>query len=375
MRRTQNSKFKLLLLSCAAGLTLFLLLSSVALPQTTASNEAQQIISFLNQTIVWYRQLAGQQQIANQPNDILSFNQNRQLGDEAVRLSFEFARARAQALPGAVTADQPSPNDNDTSSTSSTSSTSRYQNLINAAAKSDALVRQQQQLIVSLKQQLAAASSNKERARLQSQIADEESELALDQARADTLHSLIDFTAVAKAKGLKSGGLLAQVEELARTVPAVALESKQPAGSTASSGASVAAAPAIAAAPQPKSEGSGLFALGSSVLALRGKVRTLDEGLQLTDSVANLSQTLRAPLVKDLRDLTQRGDVLTSLPDSTDPAVEAQHRSQVDALTAEYKRLAASVLPLGKQALLLDLYKRNLSAWRVSAQGQYASAL
>ena len=52
----------------------------------------------------------------------------------------------------------------------------------------------------------------------------------------------------------------------------------------------------------------GLFmlALGSSVLALRGKVRTLDEGLQLTDSVANLSQTLRAPLVKDLRDLTQR---------------------------------------------------------------------
>src|SRR5437868_7791234 len=237
MRRTQNSKFKLLLLSCAAGLTLFLLLSSVALPQTTASNEAQQIISFLNQTIAWYRQLAGQQQIANQPNDILSFNQNRQLGDEAVRLSFEFARARAQALPGAVTADQPSPNDNDASNTSSTS---RYQNLVNAAAKSDALVRQQQQLIVSLKQQLAAASSNKERARLQSQIADEESELALDQARADTLHSLIDFTAVAKAKGLKSGGLLAQIEELSRTVPAVALESKQPAGNAASSGASVA---------------------------------------------------------------------------------------------------------------------------------------
>src|SRR5437588_4796867 len=369
MRRTQNSKFKLLLLSCAVGLTPFLLLSSVALPQTTASTEGQQIISFLNQTIAWYRQLAGQQQIANQPNDILSFNQNRQLGDEAVRLSFEFARSRAQALPGAVTADQLSSNDSDTSSTS------RYQNLDNAAAKSDALVKQQQQLIVSLKQQLTAASSNKERARLQSQIADEESELALDQARADTLHSLIDFTAVAKAKGLKSGGLLAQIEELSRTVPAVALESKQPAGSTASSGASVAAAPAIAAAPQPKSEGSGLFALGSSVLALRGKVRTLDEGLQLTDSVANLSQMLRAPLVKDLRDLTQRGDVLTSLPDSTDPAVEAQHRSQVDALTAEYKRLAASVLPLGKQALLLDLYKRNLSAWRVSAQGQYASAL
>jgi len=87
-------------------------------------------------------------------------DQDRQLADEAVRLSFEFARARAQALPGAAMADQ---NAGDNSDASGASSASWYQNLLNAAAKTDAQVKQQQQLIESLKQQLSTASGSKQR--------------------------------------------------------------------------------------------------------------------------------------------------------------------------------------------------------------------
>jgi len=185
------------------------------------------------------------------------------------------------------------------------------------------------------------------------------------------LHSWINFSAGTKAKGAKSGSLQAQIEELARTLPGVATESKP------ASGTSVATTPPAAAAAQTseKSNNGGLLAVFSDVVTLRRKLGTLDSGLELTDSISNISQALRAPLVKDLRELTQRGDALTSEPDSTDPSVAAQHRAAVNQLTSEYKMLSSALLPLGKQALLLDLYKRNLTSWRAATQTQYSGAV
>src|SRR5215467_14405919 len=66
-----------------------------------------------------------------------------------------------------------------------------------------------------------------------------------------------------------------------------------------------------------------------------------------------------------MRELTQKGDQLAAQPSSNDPA----------ALTAQYKQLSASLLPLGKQSLLLDLYKRSVGSWRASAQSQYSTLL
>ena len=346
-------------------LSLVVLFSPVGHPQTTASDEPQNILDFLNQTIVWYRQLGAQQQAATQPSDVLLFNQNRQFADEIAQFSFDFARARSQLLPGAVTneppaGDQPAANP----------SASRLQNITNAAIKADAVVKQQTAKVQGLKQQ-ASPAVGKQRLRLESLVADEESELALDQARADTLHSWLNFSAGTTAKGAKSGSLQAQIEELARTLPGVATESKP------ASGTSVATTPPAAAAAQTseKSNNGGLLAVFSDVVTLRRKLGTLDSGLELTDSISNLSQAIRAPLVKDLRELTQRGDALTSEPDSTDPSVAAQHRAAVNQLTSEYKMLSSALLPLGKQALLLDLYKRNLTSWRAATQTQYSGAV
>ena len=344
-------------------LSLVLVFSAVGLPQNPASDEPQNILDFLNQTIVWHRQLGAQQQAATQPSEVLLFNQNRQLADEIAQFSFDFARVRAQMLPGAVTT-QPAADDQ----TAGNSSTTRFQNIASAAVKADAQVKQQQAKVQGLRQQ-ASAAVGKQRVRLDSLVADEESELALDQARADTLHNLINFSAGTKAKGAKSGSLQAQIEELARALPGVATASK-PASGTPDANAAAAAAQA-----SEKSSGSGLLGLFSQVLTLRRKIGTIDNGLDLTDSLANLSQTLRTPLVKDLRDLTQRGDALTAQPDSTNPAAAAEHRNAVDSLTAEYKTLSSAVLPLGKQALLLDLYKRNLSSWSASTETQYSSAV
>src|SRR5205807_9457894 len=121
--RTHNCKIKLLGLR-AAGFVLLVLAPSVGKPQNNSAQEPQDILAFLNQSIIWYRQLSAQQQTATESSDILVVNQNRQLADEAVRLSFEFARARAQALPGAVTGAQSGGDTGDTSGASS-----RYQSL------------------------------------------------------------------------------------------------------------------------------------------------------------------------------------------------------------------------------------------------------
>jgi hypothetical protein len=92
--------------SCIFALLLLLVLTAgrpgSAQPSATttaaSSPDAQGVISFVNQTIVWYRQLTTQQEVATEPSDVVFLNQNRQLADQVVRLSFDFARADAQLL-------------------------------------------------------------------------------------------------------------------------------------------------------------------------------------------------------------------------------------------------------------------------------------
>src|SRR5262249_41961508 len=59
----------------------------------------------------------------------------------------------------------------------------------------------------------------------------------------------------------------------------------------------------------------------------------------------------------------------------TDPQVLAQQKKQVDALTAQFKQASASMLPLGKQSILLDIYQRNLTNWRESVDSEYHAKL
>src|SRR5437868_7107450 len=93
MARILKPRSKFLFVIGMVGLSAFCLMPGLAHPQGNASNEPQNIIAFLNQTLAWYRQVNAQQQAATEPSDVVLFNQNRQLADEVVRLSFEFARA------------------------------------------------------------------------------------------------------------------------------------------------------------------------------------------------------------------------------------------------------------------------------------------
>jgi len=108
---------------------------------------------------------------------------------------------------------------------------------------------------------------------------------------------------------------------------------------------------------------------------MQHKVSTLDDSLRATNDLAESAKTLRSPLVAKMRELTQRGDQLAAQPDSTDPAVLAQQQKDLDGLTAQYKQLASSLLPLGKESILLDSYRRSVNNWRTAVENQYKSEL
>lgn len=342
----------------------WLALASAALPQSdsttpVASPNGEEIIPFLNQTIVWYRQITLQQQLATEPSDVLFLNDNRQIADQVVRLSFEFARARVQSLnlenAGATTAQANAP-------------ASQYQRLADAAAKADQQVKSTQQEIDTQRQQLSTASGKKRRT-LEALLAETQSELDLFQARRDVLRSMLQFAT--GASGAASGGsLTAQIDELAKTTPVANTNSTQ--ADTAANHAQNDTANTVAvAARERKQEPTGMLALIGDILAVRRKLNALEDNLRITDDLSQASKDLRSPLLAKVRDLTQKGNALASQPDSQDPATLMQQRKDLEALTQEYKQLAASVVPLGKQNILLDLYKRSTTNWRAAVESEY----
>lgn len=327
------------------------------------SASAEDIISFLNQTIVWSRQLTAEQQLVSEPSDALFLNDSRQLADQVVKLAFDYARARAQALAsqtehGANTAQAPS----------------QYQRLIDSATKADQQVKGLQGELDNFHQQLQTATGKK-RTMLLAVISETEGELELFQTRRDTLRSMLQFATGTAASGLGSGSLLSQVEELARTLPVASAESKEQTGSNSTPAATNSTSPAVVASRERKEAPTGILALSTDLFTLRRKLRALEDNLRQTDALSQSSKSLRAPLVAKIRELTQKGDDVAGQPDSQDPKVLAQQRKDLDSLTAQFKQVSASLMPLGKQSILLDIYKRTTTNWRGAVDSQYKAEL
>src|ERR1700759_5122608 len=112
------------------------------------SPNADEILSFLNQTIVWSGQLATQQQLVSDPSDAVFLNDSRQISNQVVGLAFDFARARAQVLA----------NQQGANTAGLSPAASQYQRLNESANKADDKVKQSQKTVDSLRQQLANAS-------------------------------------------------------------------------------------------------------------------------------------------------------------------------------------------------------------------------
>jgi small-conductance mechanosensitive channel len=319
----------------------------------------QDVLGFLSQAVSWYRQFPVQQQLANDASDAMFLSDNRQLSDQAIRLSFEFARAQADLLSKQVVA-QPS-------NTQADGTSSRYQRLQASSLKYEQQAKKSQEEVESMRIKLQS-STGKRREALLSAIAEAESELQLLTARRDALRNMMEFLSEAGGNG-GAGSLQSQIEELARAIPAAAAPVAKNQSQTASSSSTPVAVASLHTQP------SGILGLITDLISLSRKARALDEAISATDALTQSAKTLRAPLRANLRVLARRGDELANEPDSMNPAELKQQKAQMDALTAQFKDASEAVLPMSKLQIVLVQYRRNLTGWQNATRTQYSSEL
>lgn len=342
--------------STVAVLLICLCLGLSAADSPTSPPDSHQVIAFLNQAIDWYRHLSVEEQLADQPSDVLFVYNDRQIADDVLILSFEFARAEAQTIGKESPANTASPG-----------AGVQYQNLSQLASKIDANVQQKQQALNSLKGKLGSARGRAQTT-LEAQIADAQSDLDLAQTRSSTLHSLLQFVSGTGGRE-KGGGLMSQIDQLERTVPEVRARSAGKSSASQQNGQN----PALPLPAASKVPASGIVGLSEDLFSIRSKIHTLDSTMDLTNSLAHSSRTLIAPLGATLASAARQGDDIANQPDSNDAKVEAQRKQQVDALQNQFKQVAAATLPLAKQGILLDRYNDNLTRWRTTLEGQRKS--
>jgi small-conductance mechanosensitive channel len=313
----------------------------------TSPIDQTQIIDFLNESINWYQQIAVGQPESPSPNDILFAASNAPLADQVVKLSFDFGHAGADLL-GQTTS----------GAISSASVDSRYQSLAASASKIDVQLDQTQSQLESLKQKLKSTSVRKQKDIL-SAIAETESKLGLLKARRGALNSVSQFMESAS----QPSGLLSHIEALEHSVSI--------GGSTS---ATRSAASMKQQATTRPTELLGIWSKLAAVYALSRKIKIIDDAIGNTRNLSQSARKLQIPLHERIKALSLRGDAIANRADSSDPAVLLQQRTALDALTAEFNLVAAPLIPLSKQKILLQTYQGNLEDWRAATKREYLDA-
>jgi len=301
--------------------------TSTGSPAAASQPTGEQLVDYLNQSIDWYRHLAVEESSSTDPADLLFVNDDRQMANQILRLSFDFARPAAQQLTAQAAATSPQ-----------SAANSRLQNLTQVAAKTDQVVKDTQSEIDQLAQKLQATTP-RERPKLEATLDELRSELALAQARSEALHNILQF-ATSGSAGASGGNVLAQLQELQRSVPDATLTNQTAPAVDGQTKAGAAAAPSTGVAPaQPRREQpAGLLALVSDLFSLTRKVRAIDERTRETNALTQGAQSLRSPLVKQISALIQRGNELAQQADTSEIAGLQQQKRELDVLTAQFKQ-------------------------------------
>ncbi|MCU1271252.1 MAG: hypothetical protein JWN74_2546 [Acidobacteriaceae bacterium] len=313
-----------------------------------AHEDPAKIVQFLSSTISWYRQRAEEQKLANEPADLTFAQENARVADQVVQQAFQYARNDDQLQSKRQPGQQPQ-----------VQTSAQYQGLRQALQKVDQQIQDTESELQSDREKLTSAPSAK-RQIIQATIQELQGELGLLNARHDALQAMADFVS-SNGTGNRMG-LREQIEELAHSVPAALSRAPVTNQSEATPESSSTVANLLAPKPPP----SGVWGLSTDLIHLSGKRRSLKDVLSSTEALRKTADGLQAPLVGDLQNLIHQGDELFAAADTATPEGLAQQTRQLDALTAQFKQVTTTLLPLSKVGVLLGLYETTLRNWRDS---------
>ena len=337
------------------------LLVSAAEESTPAAGlpSSEQTVNYLKQTIDWHQDIHEQEQLATTSSEVMLLNDGRQVIQQILQLSFDFAKANAKLL---TKQSAPSPTDQ-------TAEGSGYSGLSRAAAAADAQVKETQTELDSLRQKIQTAEGQKRR-EMQSNIDEIESEYNLAKTRSDTFRSILQFVGTGGSSGTN---LQTQIDELQRSVPELEPEPAKGSGTQANTPAPPPAnVQQSATRNQPP---NGILELITNLFSLRSKIRAIDTAIQSTDALSKANQQLRKPLVNKMVGSAQRGEELAKAADTSGPAELEQQKKELDTLTAHFKEISSVMVPLGRQNMLFGIYKSTLNRWKTNVQNEYSDEM
>jgi small-conductance mechanosensitive channel len=314
------------------------LFAVVAAAAEEAAPDAAQTLAFLNRAISWYDRTGTLVDLADQPADIVYINDQRSLARQIVGLAFESSKANAQLLAPAASSANPS---------------DRAQRLQQRAAAAAETLRREQAQLADLQAQLAAASGV-DRLRLQAAVAEAQSEVALANARNESIAGIASFMTDPAAG---TNDLMSQINTLEQTVSA-----------TPSNAIAVSQTASRASA-------SSVFGLFTELLRLNSKDFALQDAIRSADALERQARSFAAPLGAMRTQTRQRADVFLNAAEAKDAAEMMRRKAAIDALTARFRGINGVLMPLTKQRILLEAYKRDLGRWRSAVIEQYREDL
>jgi small-conductance mechanosensitive channel len=311
------------------------------------------ILHNLNQVISWYRHATTGVQSVGLPSDAIYQDNTKNLGEQAVRLAFQSARAETALITAQQKAagNQPS------------GETTQEQNLQQLEAKTSAQIDNLESQIKTLDGQIARAPYAKRRG-LTSQRDAVESQIELQKALLDAIQKMATFV---ETSGEISGGLEGAVNQLARSIPEVLGPSTNP-QKNAQTPSSTPAKPSLA-------NSGGLISEAMTLYDYMSAMHRIDGLVSNTDQTRDMADQLRAPLRSAMRATMQQSQQLANQPSPTDPQQVQIQRETFQALTQRFKQLSDVLLPVSQEMIVLNDAKTNFDQWRDSIAGESKDVL
>jgi hypothetical protein len=352
-------------------------LSAFARDEPVALTE-KDIFAYLDQSIAWYR--AGTAEVADQtrPSEMLIGTSLKSNMLRTLRLSFDFARINAAQLDNmvAVKAKEtfgpslPTPQEDKEGQPNF----ERIKKTIE-----DKIVRIQKDLAAVQAARIGPALRTAERSKLNA-------ELTLATAQKE----LIDKIANGQSQD-ENLTLLAQVNELARTIPE--LEKKKKTTTTAAATTTQAttngdtqpsAASAVTAlvtgvpvidtdapkAPEPK----GLIRMGSDVISIFNRKNDVLMLAASNKEMQKENQEMRERIREELLQVVARSDALGQQM-VQDVTVLNDAQRELTALTERFRQIGDSLVPLAEQGKTLQATERNFKDWQVLLNKDFNEAV
>ncbi len=350
----------------------------------TAALKPSDVIAHLEKAIAWYRHVDTAAQSAGGSIDILLRDSAHQDALRALQLAFQFAHADAAFRASLRQAQSASGNPADAPAAS--------RSIEDAAARAADRVSRLQAQIKAL-DTLPAAGSPKNRASLDQQRQELQSELELAQEIQKTVQSMVSFAGANTSAALSAtAGFTGQINELQRSVPEaqIVVVTRKASGAGNDGSASKdgsAAATKAPAAPSTSSttaalnrqevirpETQGLFGLAGTVFGASRERGAIDNLLRETDALSADVDQLKNPLVAQLRSAIKQSEDLTAAAASQSADQLGTAQKQIATLTVQFRQLSTVVVPLGEEQILVQELRGNLTQWRALINQEYDAA-